>query len=297
MADIMKTYEEFAPASRFVGRKYTDADRVEGTFARVWHEWLDSGRFDALKKNMDTGWAAGFPEAGSPVGLMRLREDEGFEYWVGLFLQPDAAVPEGLDFLDAPETRQAVCLVRGLEPDIYFQAENALSILKSSGYEPLSDAEGFMWVQERYQQERFMGKPDDGRKTLDLVIMVADARRGIQEADEEAIVELDPAGRFYCASCRQAMEEERCPACDSKGTPLAADDPIYIGELPGRLRNALQIAFSATEIPFNALANLGSGFTMAAGDLFETYRIYVPYTRSREARMVLDSVFRLNSPV
>lgn len=289
MAEIIKTYEEFAPAARFVGRKYGDSDRINGTFAHIWEDWLQSGRFESLRSLMDTGFAESFPEAGSPIGLMRFMENESFEYWVGMFLQPDAAVPEGFEPLDAPETRQAVCLIRGAEPDIYFETEHALAALRGSGYEPLPDTEGFLWVQERYQEERFLEQRPDGLKTLDLVVMVADD-------DSLETMELDPAGKFYCAHCHQALPDRGCPACGKRGTPLAADDPILIGELPGRLRNALQIAFSATEIPFNALANLGSGFTMAAGDLFESYRIYVPYARSKEAQAALDSVIRLNSP-
>lgn len=295
MADIIKTYEEFAPAARFVGRRYTEADRADGTFSRVWDEWLISGRFDTLRGLMGADWAKAFPEAGSPIGLMRLFENGAFEYRIGMFLPPETEAPEGFEFLDAQKTSQAVCLVLGDEPDIYFQAENALSILRDSGYEPLLDEAGCLWVQERYHRERFHQKRPDGLKTLDLVVMVADAQPAAEDGGAE-IMELDPSGKHYCGHCRQALSGERCPVCGRRGTPLMADDPILIGELPGRLRNALQIAFSATEIPFNALANLGSGFTMAAGDLFETYRIYVPYARSQEAQMVLDSVFRLNSP-
>ncbi|NLX82268.1 MAG: hypothetical protein GXZ04_00395 [Clostridiales bacterium] len=108
------------------------------------------------------------------------------------------------------------------------------------------------------------------------------------------IMELDPAGKYYCATCRSAMDEEFCPECHKKGTPLDAQDPVYIGDLPGRLRNALQIAFSATEIPFNAYSTLGTGFTLSAGDIFESYKIYVPYTRSKEAKEAFLRVFEIN---
>ena len=113
----------------------------------------------------------------------------------------------------------------------------------------------------------------------------------------EALPEApDLSGKSYCATCRQAFEGTRCPDCGKAGSALQADDPIYLGDLPGRYRNALQIAFGAGEIPFNALSNLGSGFTLAAGELFETYRIYVPYERLDEARAAFDSVFTINEP-
>ena len=108
------------------------------------------------------------------------------------------------------------------------------------------------------------------------------------------MAEVSNEGLYYCANCRKENQEVKCPHCGAKGAPLQMDDPIYIGELPGRLRNALQIAFSATEIPFNAMANLGSGFTLAAGDLFESYRIYVPFERAQEAKAAFKMVFEIN---
>lgn len=94
----------------------------------------------------------------------------------------------------------------------------------------------------------------------------------------------------HCARDFLAFVEEQCPTCGAAGLPLQEDDPIYVGELPGPLRNAMQIAFSASEIPFTALPNQGVGFTMSAGDIFESYRIYVPYERSQEALEALNTV-------
>lgn len=107
-----------------------------------------------------------------------------------------------------------------------------------------------------------------------------------QEEDREPFSSND----FYCASCYQAFAQDHCPNCDKRCTPVQADDPIYLGELPGPLRNYFQIAIAATEIPFTAMPTLGLGVTMSTGDLLETYKIYVPYERSDEAREVLRKV-------
>lgn len=98
---------------------------------------------------------------------------------------------------------------------------------------------------------------------------------------------------FYCAKCYQAFRGEHCPTCKKSGEPVQADDPILLGELPGPLRNHFQIAFGATGIPFTAMPTLGLGMTMSAGDILETYKIYVPYERSLEAGRVL---FQVNHP-
>lgn len=283
MADIIKAYREYAPASRFIGRRYGDHDRVHFSFAHLWMEWFDSQRFKALDPLAKGEWAETFPEAGSYIGLMRMKEGSPFEYWIGLFTPPDTPAPAGFESLDLPETPQGVCWVKGKEPDIYGQEEACIQRLEQEGITPALDREGFLVVQERYQCPRFT-KAEEDTRVLDIVVM----------AEAEAAEELDPAGKFYCAQCRSASDEKICPECGESGTPLQGDDPIYLGELPGRLRNALQIAFGATEIPFNALATLGSGFTLAAGDIFETYKIYVPYTRSEEARAAFERVFEIN---
>ena len=95
---------------------------------------------------------------------------------------------------------------------------------------------------------------------------------------------------FYCAHCYSTSNQPVCPECKKAVTPAQEDDPILIGELPHALRNAFQIAFQAREIPFTAMPTLGSGFTLSAGDIFETYRVYVPLSRSEEAQEVLNGL-------
>lgn len=94
----------------------------------------------------------------------------------------------------------------------------------------------------------------------------------------------------YCSKCYLMFEENTCPHCQAVGQAPQADDPVFLGELPGPMRNAMQIAFSATELPFTALPSLGAGFTMSAGDIFESYRVYVPYERLDEARTAFQGV-------
>lgn len=291
MAEIIKVYSEQAPKSRFVGIRYTEKDRAGGSFAHIWGSWFEHKRFEVLEGLAGEAWVKQYPEAMSYVGLMRMKEEQEFEYWVGMFLSPDTRVPAGYDHLDLPAMNLGVCWVKGQEPDIYHQDEAVFARLKEAGYETLPDEDGYTLLMERYQCPRFTQKDEDGLVTLDVVAKIAYAQGEEPSTDTET---ASTEGKFYCANCRKANDTEKCDECGDKGAPLQMDDPIYIGELPGRLRNAFQIAFSATEIPFNALANLGSGFTLSAGDLFESYRIYVPYERAQEAREAFDKVFEIN---
>lgn len=288
MAEIINSYTEFMPAARFIGKKYGNQDRVQGNFSHLWQEWFQTGRFQALEPLASGEWAEAFPEAGAYIGLMRLKEG-AFEYWIGLFTPPETAVPDGFSALDFQGNTQGVCWVKGLESEIYCQEEACLKQLQQEGFEPGTDGDGYQVMLERYQEPRFTRQDEAGRRVLDVVILGQ-----AMEAPIETIEELDPSGLFYCANCRSAGPTKTCAECGHSGTELRGDDPIYLGELPGRLRNALQIAFGATEIPFNALATLGSGFTLSAGDIFESYKIYVPYTRSKEAREAFERVFEIN---
>lgn len=292
MAEIIRVYSEAAPKSRFVGIRYGESDRAGGTFAPVWRSWLENKRFSDLEAQATEDWKRRLPEAGSYIGLMRVKEGAPFEYWVGMLLPEGAAVPPGYDSLDLPEMRLGVCWVKGREPDIYFQEKQVFEALREAGFEAQETEDGYTLLLERYQCPRFTEKDGEGRVILDVVTRIAFTDQ--EKAEDTTAAEVSNEGLYYCANCRRENTEERCPDCGSRGAPLQMDDPIFIGELPGRLRNALQIAFSATEIPFNALANLGSGFTLSAGDLFESYRVYVPFERAREARDAFRRVFEIN---
>jgi hypothetical protein len=281
MAQIIKVYTQQAPASRFIGLRYGEQDRREGGFAHKWEEWFDQKRFQPLEQIIDASWSRAFPEAGSYIGLMRLDGAGSFEYWIGMFLPADSSVPPGYESIDTGEMRLGVCWVKGQEPDIYHQEEACLAALKAQGHTAARDGQGRMLVMERYQCPRSTRADEAGLRVLDLVITL------LREDD-------GPANRYHCAACYRAHADRFCPDCGAKGSPLRADDPIFLGELPGRLRNAMQIAFAAGEIPFNALATLGRGFTLSAGDIFETYKIYVPYERLDDARAAFASVFDIN---
>lgn len=296
MAEIVKIYQEQAPPSRFIGIRYGEDHRLGNSFAHLWQAWFEHRRFEPLERLVGDSWRAAFPEAGSQIGLMRSNYGQAFEYWIGLFLPPGTIPPPGYDSLDAPGMDLSVLLVKGQEPAIYHQVDLALEELKKAGRPAVTDKRGYQWVMERYQHPRFTQVDAQGDRVLDLVVMsgLDPAMDPHARAHDAPDVVPSLEGQRYCARCHQAFSARVCPDCGHAGAQLRADDPIYIGELPGRLRNALQIGFGATEIPFNALSNLGSGFTLSAGDLFESYRIYVPYERAEEARAAFQRVLDIN---
>lgn len=287
MAELIKTYVENAPKCKLVGKRYTNDDRRDGNYRHLWHEWFEKGHFKTLEALLTPEWMSNFPEAGSYLGFMRIKQPDTFEYWIGLFAPSDAKVPEGFDSLNLPDVTYGVGFIKGTEPQIFLADEKVHEALLEQGHRLQFDGDGCEWVVERYQHPRFTTPDEQGDKILDILMR-------IEAVDIAAFEPADVTGKHYCAHCRKEYVGEACPECGKKGTDLRLDDPILIGELPGRLRNALTIAFGATEIPFNALSNLGTGFTLAAGDLFESYTIYAPYERAEEAKAAFQSVFDIN---
>ena len=164
MAEIIKVYKQSAGAMRFIGKRYTDADRVNGMFGAKWDEWMKNGWLDTIRAG--AGSVEGICADGdAPVGLMRVTEGE-FEYWIGLFAPQDAAVPDGFQYVDFPVGNIGVCWVYGKEPDIYMREGECWERLAKEGYEGAN-----MWFFERYAA-RFNAPDDKGNIILDICFFV-----------------------------------------------------------------------------------------------------------------------------
>lgn len=286
MAEIIRVYEEAMPACRFVGQRHPAR---EGGYAAQWEEWFGAGRTDALLPLADEAWRAAFPGADSLLGLMRVKDGELLEYWIGLCLPPETEPPEGFGFLDLGAARLGVCWLKGREPDIYRHADECLSRMALAGLLPAQSPGGETLLMERYQHPRFTQPDAEGRRILDFLAVLEDASPAGLPGD------VSPDAR-YCAKCRAVFSEASCPTCGKAGAQPLEDDPVLLGELPAALRNAMQIAFQSAEIPFTAMPTLGLGFTMAAGDIFETYKVYVPFERLAEARAAFEGVLAQRFP-
>lgn len=280
--DILNAYHEVAPAARFIGCKYTEADRVNGSFSACWEEWFAQGWFARLEALQPYGWHSAYPEGGSYIALMRGSDTQPFEYWIGLFLPPGTPVPQGMEHIDMEPWHMGVCWVKGREPDIYGKELACRERLTAAGFEAWQGPDNAWITLERYQCPRFTQADEEEQRILDIILRI--------QPPEGAQAQPAASVEHYCADCYQAFAGAMCPDCGKSGAPVQPDDPILIGLLPAKFRNAMQIAFSATEIPFTALTTLGSGFTLAAGDIFETYKIYAPYERAAEAAAAMEDV-------
>lgn len=168
MHEIIKDYVQAIPQSRFIGYKYGDSDRVEGGFGYQWTEWHEKGRFQELELLLTEEFNNSYEDHGTYVGLMRCKEGEPFEYWIGMFLPKEAAVPEGFDYVDMEAGTLGVCWIQGPAEELFCNEEECGKWLLDKGHEIVPDKNGAWWFFERYGCPRFTEEDKDGNVILDI---------------------------------------------------------------------------------------------------------------------------------
>ncbi|MDD3242949.1 MAG: GyrI-like domain-containing protein [Eubacteriales bacterium] len=157
MAQITKVYRQALPAMKLVGKCYGDADKVNDTFAGVWSTWFENGLFAPLEQS---DRALPIQDGDAYIGLLRCKAGEPIQYWVGMFMAPDAQVPQGYDSVPLAAGEVVVCWVYGREPDIYMA--DCLPCIKEEGAAWAADQNGVLWCFERYACPRFTSPDEKG---------------------------------------------------------------------------------------------------------------------------------------
>lgn len=170
MAEIIKVYREHLPPVRFIGKRYTNADRLNGNFGHKWREWYQNDWFSPLEKlgkveHIENGC----------LGFMRCHPN--VEYWIGMFLPCDTPVPDGYDFIDLEGGNIGVCWIKGNDTDgsIYAMHEKCIERLKENGmslYKEGADDRAYFF--ERYNCPRFSKKDEQGNVILDYGVYLAE---------------------------------------------------------------------------------------------------------------------------
>ena len=166
MSEIVKTYRQPVPALRFIGIRYGEADRENGSFAAKWGEWFSRGTFAALEPIV--GEIPGYPDSDAYVGLMRYREGEPFEYWIGMYAAAGTPVPDGFACVDFSAGEMAVAWVYDSEGEVYGREEDAMHALEEAGIPVARTPDGAIWCAERYVCPRFTTPDEKGCVILDL---------------------------------------------------------------------------------------------------------------------------------
>lgn len=167
MAEIIKTYKQNIKAMRFIGKRYDDHDRVNGTFGAKWKEWFENGWFGMMECQAGGRLKDVYEDGDAYIGLMRGGGNVPFEYWIGCFVPADTMVPEGFDCIDFPAGELGVCWVYGKENEVYFQEVQCGKRLEQDGFQICYD-----WCLERYVCPRFTTPDDNGNIILDICFFI-----------------------------------------------------------------------------------------------------------------------------
>ena len=171
MAEITKIYRQAMPAVRFIGKKYTENDAKNGYYIDQWQQFITEGWFRPLTGALPD-WE--FEGSDSPIGLIRHKEGEPSQYWIGRFLPLTYHVPEGYNHIEYPAGHLGVCHVRGKGLDIYRQEALCLPELDRHGAELVADGDGAFWMFERYEFPRSRRPDAEGCLTLDYCFFIGE---------------------------------------------------------------------------------------------------------------------------
>ena len=163
MAGIIKTYKQNVGAMRFIGKKYGDGDRVNGTFGAKWCEWFENGWFSVIESQISVGMRDIYEDGDASIGLMRGGHGKLFEYWIGYFMPENTTVPEGFEHIDFPKGDLGVCWVYGKEEEVFCLEEQCVEGLEKNGFVINYDL-----CFERYACPRFTTPDEKGNIILDI---------------------------------------------------------------------------------------------------------------------------------
>ena len=165
MITITNVYRQKLPALRFIGLRYGDPDRVNGGFGEQWEQWFAEGNFDKIRA---VSTPAKFEDADAPIGLMRYKEGEDFQYWIGFFCAEESTVPEGFAHVDFPPSDIGIAWIQGQEYELFMNEMKAEERMKEAGYKTITDDSGAYWFFERYADSRFMPQQEGDLPILDI---------------------------------------------------------------------------------------------------------------------------------
>jgi len=170
MRELIKEYKQSVPALRFIGKKYSENDSVNG-FGAKWNEWFDNGWFSVLENLVDGQVKDIYEDGDAYVGLIGGKGtiESPMEYWIGMFMPESTTVPEEFTYIDFPKSLFGICWIYGKENELYGNYGQCVEKLTAEGFEFNSD---LPWCFERYVCPRFTTPDEQGKVILDVGFFV-----------------------------------------------------------------------------------------------------------------------------
>ena len=99
---------------------------------------------------------------------------------------------------------------------------------------------------------------------------------------------------LYCEACQQFVAPQaiaECPECGEGLREIRPNDPVLFLSVPSLQATLVEPLLADSDIPYSKVGELGTGFTMRAGDILEVYRFYVPYGAYPQAHDLIAATF------
>jgi len=177
--EIIKVYKQEAESLKFIGKKYNNANRLDGTFSvkSKWNEWIKNGWFQILEKHINIQSNHSYEDINAHIGLLRNKSGEPFQYWIGMFTSKNTELPEGFDYIDFPKSELGVCWVYGNKNDIAMNEgleifNQCKEKLENEGINHLHDKNDICLAFERYVTPRSIIQDDKGNIILDICFFI-----------------------------------------------------------------------------------------------------------------------------
>ncbi len=155
---ILEIKKESCPATRFIGKRYTDVPD--------WGEWRNNNWFAILEENQSIPF-----NGDAYIGGVHIVNGIP-ERWIGMFFPIDTKVPKGFQYVDIEPMDYAVCYLYDKEGSGKFFTMDThnmcLGELKAHNLKRKKDD----WCFERYNCPRFTTPDGNGNVILDYALSI-----------------------------------------------------------------------------------------------------------------------------
>ena len=175
MSEIINVYKQDMGATKFIGIKYNNANRINGKFEvkPKWNEWFQNGWFESIQMKINKNPNDTFISDSFFIGLLRNKPGEPFQYWIGMFTPEKTEIPEGFTFINFPKSELIVCQIYGSIEHVYLNKSIDIfnqcnERLKKEGLNHVHDKNDVCYTFERYESKKSIIPDEKGNIILEI---------------------------------------------------------------------------------------------------------------------------------
>jgi hypothetical protein len=159
---IKKVYQHELPALRFIGKKCIETSETANVL-NLLDNWQLKSRFDDIEKQSAIDYKTFFEGGDAYINLVRKKDGENFEYWMGMFMPEGTEIPQGYEAIDFQKMTICVCRIYGKRDEIVNYETECRNKLTEEGFA----TENVQWYFRRFNWRGFFEEDVYGKRLLD----------------------------------------------------------------------------------------------------------------------------------